>query len=283
MNKATNKATNRKRKPVRRARRWGGQVLPMAGKLLMIAVACVVMGLMFSALQAIESAFLRGLLSLSIASGMLLMCLSEGLSKGARDTEASRLYVKTEKEGGAPGAKADAACYHPLKAVCAALAVYGVPLALAVYLAAVAKPYTYVLQDLPAWLTGGFASRSDVMAPLAAYCSKAPLVAQDFVRMAVRMMELIYVNLFADPQTAGQLIDRLSPLMIGTFPLAYVVGYLCGPREYDKRQSMQRRAKKAAVRKAQKKRLADELIGGGAQVHYGQRQEEVKHKKKELI
>ena len=52
---------------------------------------------------------------------------------------------------------------------------------------------------------------------------------------------------------------------------------------YAKRQSMQRRAKKAAVRKAQKKSMVSELLGSGSDVHYGQRPQQEEHKKKELI
>ena len=55
------------------------------------------------------------------------------------------------------------------------------------------------------------------------------------------------------------------------------------PAVYAKRQSMQRRAKKAAVRKAQKKSMVDELLGSGGDVHYGQRVGQEEHKKKELI
>ncbi|MCI6376032.1 MAG: hypothetical protein MR821_12175, partial [Clostridiales bacterium] len=80
MSQKTTKAKKKKHvKPLRRAQRWGGQVLPMAGKLLAITLASVVVGLMFSALQMIESLWLRALISLAILSGVLLMHFSEGL------------------------------------------------------------------------------------------------------------------------------------------------------------------------------------------------------------
>ena len=58
---------------------------------------------------------------------------------------------------------------------------------------------------------------------------------------------------------------------------------LRAPAVYAKRQSMQRRAKKAAVRKAQKKSMVSELLGSGGDVHYGQHPQQEEHKKKELI
>ena len=67
MSQKTTKAKKKKHvKPLRRAQHWGAQVLPMAGKLLAITIATVVVGLMFSALQMIESLWLRALITLAI-------------------------------------------------------------------------------------------------------------------------------------------------------------------------------------------------------------------------
>ena len=66
-------AKNKKKKPLRRAKRWGSQVLPMAGRLAVLLIAIVVMGLMFSAMQGVGSAWLRVALSVLIVSGRLLL------------------------------------------------------------------------------------------------------------------------------------------------------------------------------------------------------------------
>ena len=64
MDKATEKTKkNKKKKPLRRAKHWGTQVLPMAGRLAVLLIAIVVLGLMFSALQGVGSAWLRVALS----------------------------------------------------------------------------------------------------------------------------------------------------------------------------------------------------------------------------
>lgn len=284
MNKNAKEAAKRKeKKPVRRAEHWGGQVLPMAGKLALILVAIVALGLLFSALQTLSNAVLRIALSLLIAAGLLVLCLSEGVTRGVRDADASRFYARMVREGRSVTPADDRACYHPMKAVCAALAVFGIPLTLAVYLAATAEPYTYILQDLPTWLTDGYGARGDVMAPLGAYTAVAGPAARDLLRVLVRLTELVYVNLFSDPQRMVQTIDRLSPLFVLSYPLAYVTGYLCGPAQSAKRQAQNRRAKKIAARRAQKRGVAAELLGGGEQVHYGHRPQEEKPKKKELI
>ena len=170
------------KKPLRRAKRWGARIWPMAGRLAAILAAVTVMGLMFSALQAVGSMVLRAVISLAILSGVLLMLYSEGLTRGVADADASHAADKLEKLGSPLSRREEAACYQPMKALCACL-----------------------------------------------------------------------------------------------------IGYLRAPAVYAKRQSMQRRAKKAAVRKAQKKSMVSELLGSGGDVHYGQRPQQEEHKKKELI
>ena len=276
-------SSKKTKKPIRRAKHWGARVWPMAGRMAVILVAVAVMGLMFSALQAIGSMVLRAVISLAILSGILLMMYSEGLTRGVADMDASHAADRLEKLGRPLTSKEESACYQPMKALCACLIVFGLPRILSAYLAATAEPYTYALQDLPAWLTGTYGAREDVMAPLAAYAQSTAVSAREIIRLVVRLTVLIYINLFPDPQAMVQWVDRLTPLMVLGYPIACMVGYLRAPAVYAKRQSMQRRAKKAAVRKAQKKSMVSELLGSGGDVHYGQRPQQEEHKKKELI
>ncbi len=271
----------KKNKPLRRAQRWGAQVLPMAGKLATLLLMIVIMGLMFSALQGIESLWLRALLSAVILAGVLLLCANEGLNKGAQDAAASRSYVSLAAKGIALTEREDAACYHPLKPVCASLVVFGVPLALSVVVAAFSPAYTYVMQDLPTWMTESYGSRGDVFAPLGAYTAEQGMTIMDWMRMLVRLVEMLFINFFSDPQTMGQTIDRLSPLFISLYPILYIAGYLLGPKINRKQEKANRRAKKIAVRRTQKNNLVEELTGAQGQVHYGHQKEA--HKKKELI
>ena len=283
MDKANKSKTAKKKRPLRRAQRFGRELPRMAGKLLLTLFAVTVMGLMFSALQAIESVGLRIALSLVIFTGALMVYISEGANKGAADAAASRFYVSAKERGVALADKDDAACYHPLKALSAALIAFGIPVALAVAAAVCAKEYTYVMQDVPRWMTDSYGSRADVMAPLGAYSVQQSMQATDWIRLIVRLPILIMVNLFPDAQTMSAVIDRLSPLMMMVYPVMYVIGYLLGPKINRKVEKQNRRAKKVAVRKTQKSSLVEELTGARPQVHYGQRREEDKHKRKELI
>lgn len=274
------KKKKKKKKPLRRAQHWGSRVMPMAMKLVVPMIAIIVMGLMFSALQAVGQG-LRIVLALVIIAGMLLFLFSEGLNRGAEDAAASRNYASLSAKGVKLEAKDDAMCYHPLKALCAVMAVFIVPLALSVAVALMAKEYTYVLQDLPTWLTDSYSVREDVMGPLGAYTVQQGMTAMDWLRMIVRLFVMNYINLFGDPLKMSFVIDRLSPLFILSYPLAYMIGYLRGPASNRRLEKMNRRAKKVAVRRAEKKSLVEELTGAQGQVHYGHKKEE--HKKKELI
>lgn len=270
----------KKKKPLRRAQRWGSRVLPAALSLLVPMLAIIVMGLIFSSLQAVSQG-LRIVLAAVIIVGTLLFLFSEGLNRGAQDAAASRNYVSLTAKGVKLEEKDDAMCYHPLKALCAALAVFAVPLALSVLLAVTAREYTYTLQDLPKWLTDSYGMREDVMGPLGAYTAQQGMAAADWLRLIVRLFVMNYVNLFHDPLKMGLMIDRLSPLFILSYPLMYMIGYLRGPASNRKAEKMNRRAKKVAVRRAEKKSLVEELTGAQGQVHYGHKKQE--HKKKELV
>lgn len=270
----------KKRKPLRRAQNWGSRVLPMAGRLLVPLVTIIVMGLIFSALQALSTG-LRLVLAAMIIAGMLLFMFSEGLNRGAEDAAASRNYENLTAKGVRLEKKDDAMCYHPLKAFCAVMVVFAVPLALSAYIAVNAVEYTYELQDLPAWLEGTYGMREDVMGPLGAYMVEKSMAASDWLRMAVRLFVMNYINLFSDPLEMSYVIDRFTPLFILSYPLLYMIGYLRGPASNRKQEKMKRRAKKVAVRRAEKKSLVEELTGAQGQVHYGQKKQE--HKKKELV
>lgn len=277
------KAGGKKRAPLRKAKNFTKEAPGIALRMLMYVVVTVVMGLLFSMVQGIETDWLRIGITVAAALALLAFYLSEGISKGAFDAASSRQAAKLEKAGQTLTDKEDAACYHPLKAVAAMAIVYAVPLALAAALALSAKDYTYALQDLPLWVTGSYGSRDDVMGALGAYTQAAGTGVMDWVRIIVRMFILIFINLFESPQLMSALIDRTAPLFLLLYPIAYVLGYLRGPAENAKLEKANKKAKKIAVRKQQKSSLVEELVGSSNVPHYGHQRDSDKPKKKELI
>ncbi|MBR1407924.1 MAG: hypothetical protein IJ573_03380 [Clostridia bacterium] len=267
----------------RMARRWGAPVLRMAGRIALLLLGAVVLGLMFSGLSAISTWIVRILLSAVILAGITALFFSEGLSCGMRDAAAGSRAAKLEAEGTAVSAEEDAACWHPLKAAAALLLVFAVPLILAGFIALTAEPYRYTLQDLPTWLTSTYGAREDVMAPLAAYLQPEVPGMRVWIRMAVRLMEMPFIGFFPDAQKQAFALDTLSPLFLLIYPLAYFAAYCMGPRRQAALETKERKAARAAVRRQGKKKLADELTRGGGEVHYGQRRDAEKQEHKRLV
>ena len=276
-------AIKNKKRPLRRAKNWMKEVPGIAGKMSIIAIVIVVLGLLFSMVQNLEIAWLRIAITCVVVAAGLSFCFSEGANKGSGDAMNSRQMAKLEKEGKTITAREDASCYQPLKALCGAFLLFALPIAMAAVVAVCAEEYTYVLQDLPTWLTGSYAAREDVLAPLSAYTQMASTTAVEWLRVFSRLFMLPFVSLFSDPQRMSLIIDRISPLCIASYPLAYVLGYLRGPAEMEKLKKQNKKAKKIAVRKQQKSNLTRELLGETNVPHYGHKAEKDKPKKKELI
>lgn len=280
---ATTKTAKKKQAPLRKAGNFMKDAPGIALRLLLYAVVTVVLGLLLSVIQGIENDALRLAVAALLSFVVLAVYFMEGISRGTADASNSRQIARLEKAGHSITAKEDASCYHPLKALVGSLLLFGIPLVLAIVLALNAKDYTYTLQDLPTWVSGSYGTREDVMAPLAAYTHALGTSALDWIRIVVRLFMLVFINLFDNVQTAIGLIDRLAPLFILLYPAAYVLGYLCGPSQQAKIEKMNKKAKKVAVRKQQKKKIADELLGNQNVPHYGHQADKAAHKKKELI
>ncbi|MBR5225015.1 MAG: hypothetical protein IKV90_05050 [Clostridia bacterium] len=281
-NKAKKTKTKQK-KPIRLARNWGSAVVPSAGRIVPMLILLIIMGFMFTGIQAIEAYMIRLVLAGVLGAVILLLMYSEGLNCGVADISVSRTCAQAIKDGRKLEEKEESRGYHPVKALATVALVFGVPFVLAVIVALNAKEYTYVIQSLPTWLTGSYGARADVMAPLAAYNNPQGMAALDWMRMIVRLFELPLVNLFEDPQKMTAMVDRFSPLMIAIMPIAYMIGYLASPSRAEKIAKLNRRAKKVAVRRAERRKVGPELIGAQNQVHYGHKKEEKARKKKELI
>lgn len=279
----TTKKSKKKQTPIRKANHFMKEAPGISLRLAMYVVVTVVMGLLFSVIQGIENSMLRMALAVLMGVAVLAIYFMEGVSRGTLDASNSRQLMRLEKAGHAIDAKEDASCYHPLKAAAGAMLLFIVPLVLAIVLALSAKDYTYVLQDLPTWVSGSYGMREDVMGPLGAYTQAMSTSAMDWIRIVVRLFILVFINLFDNVQTAIAAIDRLSPLFILLYPIAYVAGYMCGPAQQNKLEKMNKKAKKVAVRKQQKKKLTEELLGSQSVPHYGQQANKTAHKKKELI
>ena len=279
---ATTKTGKKKQAPIRKANRYMKEAPGIAARLMLYALVTVVLGLLLSVIQGIPNATLRTGMAALLCFAVVAFYFIEGMSRGTGDAMNSRQMAKLEKAGHIVDEREDASCYHPLKALAGSMMLFGIPLVLAIVLAVNAKPYTYELQDLPTWMSSSYGLREDIMAPLGVYTQALTTTLMDWIRIVVRLFMLLFINFFGEVQTSIEIIDRLSPLFILLYPIAYVAGYMCGPAQQAKQEKLNKKAKKVAVRKHQKKKLVDELLGNQNVPHYGQQAAKA-HKKKELI
>ena len=279
----TKSEKRKKGKPIRLSKAWGRGVLPLAGRAAVMLLAAVLLGMLLSGVVSSEASLMRTALTVIVLALILLLFLQEGLRAGTGDAVTSRRVRRMEKEGYTPTEKEEAGCWHPAKAAAALAVVFVIPLALAGYIALTAQPYTYTLQDLPTWLTSNYGAREDIMAPLAAYQETTGMSARIVIRIVVRFMEMVFIGFFADPLRSALTIDRLAPVCILLYPCVFFIGYLVGPKAASKIAARERRSMRAAVRKAEKHSLAEELTRGGGDVHYGQRSNIGREEHKRLI
>ncbi len=276
------KTKSKKIKPPRQSENWKAKLPAVTGRMLLILAVSVVLGLMLSGLHAAGNRILRVAVTALTYLFLLFLFFNEGMSHGVKDTEISRRVEKQIKNGGSVSPEDDKGCYSPKRMLTATVLVFLVPFLLSVIVAVTSKPYTYQLQDLPSWLTSSYGSRSDILGPLAPYTATVSMTVTDWFRLITRVLSMNFIGFFADTTRQIATIDRLIPFYYLTFILVTMAGYFVSPLRQSKIAKAQRKAKKRAVRKQERSSLAQQLTGGGGDVHYGQRQD-VKDDKRRLI
>lgn len=267
--------------PIRMAEKWGSAVPKIAKRVAFALLIVVVLGMLFSGISGIGQSFIRIPMSILIVLISLALFVLEGLSCGTKDAAESRRVRKLERDGLRIDLKDLADCWHPGKCIIAILLVFLLPIGLAIWIAVTAEPYRYQLQDLPLWLTENYGTREEVMAPLAAYLTEEPSASPRIIlRIGLRALIMPFIGFFSDPQIEVYWLDHLSPLFLFLYPFSFFTGYLFGPWRSRKIATKERRSKKIAIRRAEKRSLAEELTRGGGEVHYGGRAEEKGEKHK---
>lgn len=238
------------------AKGYGGAAAKAALGLAGVLFSLIILGLMFSALQGLESVPLRVAITAVGLFSILSFFVIDGVTAGAKDTKQSDFCMRLTKEKKTPEAHALSLCYHPMKPVITCAIVFTVPVLLGLFIAA----------------NAGVSQMTQVPGPM------------DWVRLAARLPVMVWLNLFGDPSESMVIIDRMTPLFSLSYPIMYVVGYLLGPQMFERQKKDMRRANKLAARKAGRSKLAEQLTKTGADVHYGEAQT-AKHagKKNELI
>ncbi|MDR0928254.1 MAG: hypothetical protein LBM74_00885 [Oscillospiraceae bacterium] len=221
------------------------------------------LGFMFAPTLITAAPVLRiGLIGL-VVLGVCYMLFMDGVSRGEQDCALGETLDKlTQKGSYTPTDAENARRFDRLRGALQPL-VGILPLLLAaLFVALTATPYSYALQDAPAWLSP-YANRPEVAGALA-YLADAGIepTLTDYVRIVVRFALFPYVGLMGEMSDAASLwFDRLSPLIMLLLPLLVSLGYQFGPQQRAKTVKKLAQAKFAPrkrLKQAAKKRLSGE-------------------------
>lgn len=256
---ATNqtKETKQEKQPILRAKYIKPDLKKMVGKVLSYIGIFAFLSLVLSTVTGSGDIFGQ-VINILLLSCYFLLELLEGASRGEHDVAMSFAVQERMNKNIPPEKNELARCYSPFKAFAAFGISVGVLFAMAVIVALSAKPYTYTLQDLPTWMSA-YMGRSDISEPLGYYTVTYGATVVDYLRIVVRACILPFVNLFPDAAAASMIIDRLSPLFIIVLPLTYPIGYLFGPKMYEKRLRDNAAAKKATLKRIRKKNKKERM------------------------
>ena len=227
-NKKKTKKTKIVRKPYQRGALLDAgsfkQALKVAGTLLMTYFIYLVVG----AMLVWNSLFLRLLTNgvmVLLGCGLLY---ANGLNVGVADVTFGEIIYQRREEGKPVSAADVKRCYHPLKGFASAL-LGTVPFLLAcLCLAFTAQLQTFSLGMLPSWLQT-LERRPEIGEALAYYHEGIQMGFVDYVRVAVRIMVMPFVNMAGSGNAQAMLwVERLSPLLCLLSPAAFGLGYLKG-------------------------------------------------------
>jgi hypothetical protein len=206
-----------------------------------------------------ENTALRAALNAVLIAGCMGVYYTLGGSLGFGDASTDATRVKH----GQPK------LYYSAKRILFAALLASLPLILiGIYSSIVAKPYTYMLQDLPPWLSA-YSFIPEVGAPLELYNAQTAATIGNYITVAQRFILLPFVNLFAIGGDAGSyLFEKIAYLPALVFPLSYFAGYLTGPSKYKKEKDFiesakkkpKMRLKKEAKKRVNQKREPERLI-----------------------
>lgn len=188
------------------------------------------------------------------AAGMLFFM--DGSYRGERDCTMSETLDKLGAKGTyTPNAAEEGKRFNRLKGVLSAL-IGALPLVIiAAIVAVLAKPFSYTLQDLPAWM-GTYVQRpeiGDALVYLQGEMPSATIV--DYLRIAVRFMLFPFVGLVGEMTDEMSLMfDRIAPLLALILPLCAAVGYQFGPRRRAKNVKAIEEAKRIPRKRLKKDR-----------------------------
>ena len=202
-----------------------------------------------------DSLILRLLMNAAVIILILFIFFNNGSRRGTEDVAKGEILWQ-KKERGQPFSDSERkVCFHPMKGYIIGLIGSSLFIILAIYLALNTSRQMTGSGTLPSWMQA-YIARSDIGNALINYTQPEGMGMTDYIRAAVRIMILPYVNIVGSSNSTGILVvERLSPFILLLPAAAYGTGYLSGRKvrtrihtaisENDRKRIRRERRKKA--------------------------------------
>ena len=212
---------------------------------------------------------LRLAMNLAVIAVALMIFFNNGSRHGAEAvTRGEILYQK--KENGKDFSESEKRiCYHPAKGFITGLIGTLPFLILAVLLALNTGIQMTEAGTLPSWMQP-YVRRSDIGSALVSYTQPDGMALTDYLRVAVRICVIPFVNIAGSSNKAGLCtVERLSPIILLLPAAAYGMGYMTGKSirtkihtaisENDKKRIRKERKRKAARTRNENRHETEQL------------------------
>lgn len=206
--------------------------------------------------------FLRILINTAVIAIVLYLFFNNGTNHGAEAVARGEiLYQKQEK--GQPFTEAEkSVCFHRLKGFITALAGTLPFLVLAIVLAVFSTVQQTDSGSIPSWMQT-YTRRSDIGNALVNYTQPEALGLVEYVRIAVRIAILPFVNLIGYSSKYGMyILEKISPLLLLLPAVSYGFGYLTGRSIRTRIHTVISENNRKRNRREKKRRMARSRMNG---------------------
>lgn len=179
---------------------------------------------------AFDSMILRILMNGAVIFLIMMIIFNNGNKKGAEDVARGEILYQKQEKGQAFSESEKRICYHPAKGFATAL-IGTLPFLIPALILAFSTSLQMTgAGALPSWMQA-YLRRSEIGNALGSYTNPESMNAVDYIRTAIRICILPYVNIIGSSDKHGMLVlERISPLIMLIPAVFYGTGYMRGKR-----------------------------------------------------
>ena len=195
-----------------------------------ILLIIIVVSFIVCATAVMDNKILRIGLNAAVIAATLMIVYNRGAVQGAEAVARGEILYQKKEKGQSFSEAERKICFHPLKGYLNGLFGTLPFLIAALVLASVTTVQMTQAGTLPSWMQA-YLRRSDIGNALVNYTQPDPMGLADYVRAAVRICIIPYVNIVSYTNKYGMMVlERLSPLIMLIPAAVYGTGYLRGKK-----------------------------------------------------